>query len=120
MGIGIGFSRDRYRDRRVSSDRYKEADKLPNPDPTNYVITESLQIGNVLLVKIRYPDCTNYEGLKILVYENTNVRKLLAQRKIDPHFSENAKYKSPLARFEPTDHGWICAKALANILRNKP
>jgi hypothetical protein len=118
MGIGLGSrSRDRYDDRVCTR---KKSDKLPNPDPSNFIITESLQIGNILLVKIKYPDCTNYEGMKILVYEDTTIQALIAQQKIDPHFSENAKYKSPLARFEPTDHGWSCAKVLANILRNKP
>jgi hypothetical protein len=116
MGIGLGSrSRDRYDDDRVCT--RKKSNKLPNPDPTNYIITESLQIGNMLLVKIRYPDCTNYEGMKILVYEDMTIQALITQQKIDPHFSENKKYKSPLARFAPTDYGWVCAMMLAKHIK---
>ena len=31
---------------------------------------------------------------------------------IDPHFSDNKKYHSPIARFEPTDRGWEMALTL--------
>jgi len=97
---------------KVSSSAYPSEDhkapvvKLPNPDPKNYEVIEAKQEGIYLLVKIRYPDCTNYEGMKILLYEDTTLPKLLRQKYIDPHFSQNDKFKSPIARFEPTDKGW--------------
>ena len=31
---------------------------------------------------------------------------LINQKTIDPHFSDNYKYHSPVARFEPTEEGW--------------
>ena len=81
----------------------------PNPNPSNYVIKKSLQVGEFLVVKIKYPDCENYEGIKILVYDRIELEHLHAQKFIDPHFSENKKYYSPIARFEPTDEGWKMA-----------
>ena len=106
---------------KISKDTYDQISKNENPisinpNPTNWKIIKHLQIGDVLIVKIQYPDCINYEGNKILVYENTNIKSLKKQTKIDPHFSENKKYKSPLARFEPTDHGWNMAEKFAKSL----
>jgi hypothetical protein len=73
-------------------------------------------------VEIRYPDCKNYEGKKIMVYEKTNITQLVSQRKIDPHFSNHPNFRSPVARFEPTPKGWdmakvFCAAMLGQILR---
>lgn len=76
-----------------------------NPDPTNYKIFSHYYCGEFLVIKIKYPNCDNYEGKKILVYKNTTLEDLMKQKSIDPHFSNNKKYKSPIARFEPTDEG---------------
>ena len=84
--------------------------KLPNPDPYNFEIVDSIRDGRFLIVKVNYPDCKNYEGNKILVYENVNLNKLRLQAALDPHFSNNTELYSPIARFEPTDRGWIMAQ----------
>ena len=78
---------------------------LPNPDPTNYKIKKCRRLGKYLIVKIQYLDCINYEGIKILVYKTT-LEKLKAQKYIDPHFCDNKKFISPIARFVPTEEGW--------------
>jgi hypothetical protein len=78
----------------------------PMPDPNNYKIKKHKEIGKNLLIEIQYLDCTNYEGNKILLYKDLSFDQLKAQVLIDPHFSENPNYKSPAARFEPTDAGW--------------
>ena len=80
-----------------------------NPNPSNYEILDSRQIGPYLIVKIKYPDCTNYEGIKILVFKGCTLGTLQLQKLIDPHFSENKEFHSPIARFEPTDAGWDMA-----------
>lgn len=102
---------------RNSSDRYlgccQTPSDLPNPDPANYKINHHRQLGRMLLVDINYPDCTNYEGRKILVYDGVTIEQLRKQKLIDPHFSENEKYTSPVARFEPTDRGWKMAGIFA-------
>jgi hypothetical protein len=84
----------------------------PNPDPTNYKIIKYLENRGFLIVEIQYPDCTNYEGRKILLYKHCTMKDLLKQKSIDPHFSENTDYYSPIARFEPTAEGWATARAL--------
>jgi len=96
-----------YRDRIVQ----KEV-SLPNPDPNRYEIVRFLERGSLLIIEIRYLDCTNYEGRKILLYECSLV-DLVNQKQIDPHFCEDSKWISPIARFEPTDRGWNLAYKLA-------
>lgn len=78
----------------------------PNPDPSNYKIMNHLQYGENLLIKVKYIGCTNYEGLKVLLFKDTTLEQLKSQGRIDPHFSYNKEYKSPIARFEPTRAGW--------------
>lgn len=108
-----------------SSDNYpKEISIFPppilpgNPDPANYTIIDTLTIGNLLIVEIKYPSCHNYEGKKILVYEGVSWRKLREQELIDPHFSNNKKFLSPIARFEPTEKGWRMAETFAKAWSN--
>ncbi len=74
------------------------------------------EIGRFLIVQLRYPACTTFEGVKILVYENVSLSELLAQKKIDPHFSEEQAYKSPIARFVPLAKGWKMAEKLCESL----
>jgi len=87
-----------------------------NPRPDNYTIKLFEQIGNHVIIQIQYHDCTNYEGLKILVFENCTIKNLTDQKLIDPHFSEDKRFFSPVARFEPTPKGWDMACELTNIL----
>jgi hypothetical protein len=93
-----------------------EARRNYNPQPDNYHIINHLEINDFLIVEILYPDCQNYEGRKILMYENTTLAKLLTQKLIDPHFSTSEKYQSPIARFEPTKRGMMMAIKLAKNL----
>lgn len=81
-------------------------DKLPNPNPGRYKIIRHVARDGNLLVKIKYLDCTNYEGNKILLYKKTTLKQLKKQKYIDPHFSKSKKFRSPFARFEPTKKGW--------------
>lgn len=79
--------------------------KQPNPKPNNYDIIRSIVINEYLVIEIKYPDCINFEGKKIMVYR-CELKDLVKQKLIDPHFSESKKYYSPIARFEPTNEGW--------------
>jgi hypothetical protein len=78
---------------------------LPNPDPNNYEIISSTQVGSTLILEICYPDCKNYEGHKIMLYKNTTLDNLKIQGSIDPHFCNNPNKKSPFLRIEPTKEG---------------
>jgi hypothetical protein len=86
-----------------------------SPNPHNYSIVKYFSANNHLVVMINYPNCTNYEGNKILVFENTSIDELKMQKLIDPHFFNSKKYKSPFARFRPTDKGW---KAAISLIKN--
>ena len=89
---------------------------LPNPNPKNFSIRRSEQIGPFLIVLVHYPECKNYEGLKILLYEGCTVEHLIKQGSIDPHFSGNEDFLSPIARFEPTARGTRLAHILVRAL----
>lgn len=119
MGLRIGCSSSSY-------DRVKYVDRvvtkivpkpLPNPNPNNYEIIRSEQIGRYFVIEIKYLDCTNYEGKKIMVYEG-HIEDLINQKSIDPHFAENKNYMSPIARFEPTSEGWNMALLLIHSKLN--
>lgn len=102
MGLGL-FSRS-YKDK-----EYVYVDNNPKPD--NYEIVDYFEGYNHLAMFVKYPDATNYEGNKVLVYEGVSLLNILHQRTIDPHFLDDETYFSPIARFVPTPEGWVMAKA---------
>lgn len=115
MGINNFFSKSSY------DYNYKSNDNLNftlNPNPLNYQIINFKKINNYLILIIFYPDCNNYEGLKILFFnKGITINDLKKQGSIDPHFSENDNFISPIARFEPTKKGLEMAIKLAEILK---
>jgi len=128
MGMGIGmlgrssssYDNPVYRDRIVEVEKRVEVPvKLPNPDPTNFVIGKALTVGNYLLVEVEYPDCTNYEGRKILLCKGVTLQELKGQGHLDPHFAENKEFHSPIARFEPTSMGWDMGYETAKVMSEK-
>jgi len=96
-------------------ERIKPNKPLPNPRADNYSVLRSEAVNGRLVIEIRYHDCTNYEGRKIMLYE-CSLEDLMSQKLIDPHFCDSTKYLSPIARFEPTERGWVNAKTLARSL----
>jgi hypothetical protein len=105
MGINIGRSRSHLNS--VSS----------NPNPRNFQILEAKVIGKHVVLKVRYPDASNYEGIKIMVLKFTNIKDLMALKTLDPHFQKDNPL-SPIARFEPTAEGWKNAVNLASSLED--
>jgi hypothetical protein len=114
MGIYLFRSNSSYDNR--SNYEKEECKNLPTPNPSNYIIKRSWEKNGNLLIEINYPDCINYEGNKILLYKNTTLKELKKQKYIDPHFSENKKFKSPFSRFEPTENGWETAAYLTGLI----
>lgn len=90
-----------------------------NPDPYNFRVLEAEQRGQYIIIKINYPDCKNYEGDKVLVYK-ASLKDILNQKSLDPHFSNNEKIISPIARFTPDAIGWRNALAFCEMLLNQP
>ena len=86
----------------------------PNPNPARFKIVTTLQVGDNLVAQIKYPDCINFEGSKILLFLATDKYELKSRTAIDPHFDDNSK--SPFARFKPNQEGWDAAVELATLL----
>lgn len=117
MGIGIGVSRAHYPSGPIldRSGPYTPP-SAPNPDPRNFKWVSHVEIGPYVIATIRYPACTTYEGVKIIVYK-APLAVLKAQKHLDPHFQESGL--APLARFEPTLEGLQAAIILCNALLTK-
>lgn len=82
-----------------------------NPNPGNFEIVEVVELENTY-VEVHYPDATNYEGRKILVYRGKRAAEVRNAKELDPHFEKNATL-SPIARFEPSLAGRRLARAVA-------
>ncbi len=82
------------------------APRLPlgNPDPARFTLGQLQAIGRFTIVRVQYPDCHNFEGEKILVFEGVSVKEVKELRTLDPHFC-NGAHPSPVARFVPTKNG---------------
>lgn len=85
-------------------------------DPGKFIIMRLESVGRFTILHSKYPDCINYEGNKILVYENISARDLVDQRRLDPHFCDHKECVAPIARFEPTQRGWEMAITLCKTL----
>jgi hypothetical protein len=88
----------------------------PNPNPKNFKLAYAEQYGDYLIALVHYPDCTNYEGKKLLLFKHATVKAIQEAKEIDPHFCNNGKHRSPIARFEPTPEGMLLALTLVHAL----
>ena len=79
---------------------------------TRFHVLRVVEVGDYCAAIVKYDGFTNYEGVKVLVYE-TDSQTLLRQRFLDPHFCDKG-HLSPFARFRPTAEGW---QAACNLLR---
>lgn len=106
-GGGLSVSSINSSDKRLSD---------PNPNPRNYHINKLYEYTNGYVMDISYPNCTNYEGRKILVYRGyiEDHSADFMRYGIDPHFCE-VPY-APIARFIPTEKGLEMAKKVAKEL----
>lgn len=82
----------------------------PNPSPSRWDCKDYIAYPNGYVLMVKYLDCTNFEGMKIMVYKGKFKPKIL----LDPHFSDDPD--SPIARFKPTPEGLEMAKKLAESL----
>jgi hypothetical protein len=87
----------------------------PNPNPSNFVIKDALQIREYAVLKVHYPGCTTYNGDKILVI-NGIVGEIKKRKALDPHFLE--KDDSLVARFPYTPEGFADAQAFCRLKVN--
>ena len=76
-------------------------------DLPKWKIRASVQIGEYCVLDMEYPNCSNFEGRKILVFKDKET-SLSKQKHIDPHFYEKSNL---VARFHPSGKGWVDAVA---------
>jgi hypothetical protein len=77
-----------------------------NPNPINFRILKMQEVGKFQVLLVKYTDCINYEGCKILVFEGATQAQLKRLKSMDPHFCNCDAHISPIARFKPTQKGW--------------
>jgi len=103
MGIGMmrssswGIGNDQY----PENYRNETADTV-NPNPKKFEITNIIEANDYLFAIVKYPNCTNYEGKKVILFENITKAELLAMNTLDPHFFPENKI---IARFKPSTEG---------------
>lgn len=125
--LGYGISQSYFDEKRPPMDQedtaytysYWQRDTAPRFDVYTFKITAWYQKGSYLVVKINYPSAKHYEGNKVLVYDGITIEDLRNLKAIDPHFLENKEKPSPIARFEPTNEGWIYAQKFCNMLHSE-
>ena len=106
MGIGIKFSSH-------GTPATAGGTIIPGqPQPYRFTILDLHQGPGGVAVKVRYPDATNYEGVKVIVYLGATARRVRHAKILDPHFHDDHAALTPFARFEPTDAGWAAARTL--------
>jgi hypothetical protein len=86
--------------------------EAPNPDPSNWELIKQQEFVNAVVLKVKYHNCTNFEGNKILVFKKPFELKL--NEPLDPHFAEEGDLL--LARFTPTIYGWQTATWIASLV----
>lgn len=74
-----------------------------NPDPERFNVERTHTVGSYVCAMIDYVNCTNFEGKKIIVFENSVAEDVWTAKNIDPHFMEEGNI---IARFRPDDEGW--------------
>jgi hypothetical protein len=100
-----------HKGRRVSnyprrkSEIKQEMKIVGNPNPCNFQIVRCESVGHFVVALVRYPECLNFEGQKILVFEGISEEVVKNLDSIDPHFCDS-DHPSPVARFVPTHRGW--------------
>lgn len=82
------------------------------PNPALFKILRTRAIGRFVVVDVQYPNCTNFEGRKILLMDGLSEAQVLALKTLDPHFAEFGKV---IARFLPTAEGWRNACHVARL-----
>lgn len=84
------------------------AQALPNPNPHRFTILGRRGHAGVCeLLHVDYPDCTTFDGEKLLLLRGTG----FSGKKLDPHLL-GGKHRV-IAGFEPTEEGlWLAEYAM--------
>jgi hypothetical protein len=92
---------------------YRSQDAVaPNPQANRWELLKHHQFKGFYVLKVKYLDCTNFEGVKIMIYKGKFDPKYKGE--LDPHFSES--WNSPVVRVKPSLGGWMLALQIASAL----
>jgi hypothetical protein len=83
----------------------------PNPNPRDFEILWVLETDDYLLAKVRYPQCTTFDGEKLLLFKGLRTEWLYSLKVLDPHFYSESNL---VARFKPDDEGLKLAMEILN------
>lgn len=86
--------------------------EAPNPDPSQWELADVQQFDRAYVLQVRYKNCNNYEGMKIMVYKGQYTHS--PDSPLDPHFADTGD--SPVARFRPDMQGAVWAVNFAKSL----
>jgi hypothetical protein len=114
MGIGRKYSVSGRR--KSGSPSNVSRIRLGEPQAHRFEILSMEQIGSNVVGIFRYPDATEFKGIKIVVYRDVTVQKVAASSKLDPHFLKKSSHPTPFARFVPSSDGHRAARELAKLL----
>ena len=89
-----------------------------DPRADNFRIIAVEEFANYLVAIVNYPNCTPYNGNKVLIYEDVSIKDITAWKLVDPHFLENKNFTSPIARFPYSAKGIKRAVEFALMLNN--
>ena len=104
--------------RSSDSDPDPPAARAPGePDPRSFTIVSKQRSHDYVIAEVQFPDCTTYEGRKILVYRRRVFDRVQRAGVMDPHFLEHGD--CPLARFAPTADGMRAAQAMVTALEKR-
>lgn len=90
---------------------------LPNPNPENFTIERVQRAGSYVCALVHYPDATNFEGRKVIVFNDTTEEDVTGTEVLDPHFAEDGNI---IARFRPDEEGWQDALSYADFKAGYP
>ena len=96
MGLGLF----KFSEKKSGCDYENSRISPLDPDPRRFTIKKHFEMAGNTAIFIRYPNCVNYEGDKIIVYKGVGFDEIKSLKEIDPHFTEENTIK-PFARFEP-------------------
>jgi len=87
---------------------------INKPNPYNFIIKGYYEQDNYCLIYASYPDCAtfNYEGNKLLLFENIKFISITKLKFLEPHFLDDPNFITPIARFVPNKKGAILAGSI--------
>ena len=71
-----------------------------------FTVLERKEIPPFLVARLKFSECHNFNGEKIIVWEGAEIDPIRGRVIIDPQFREGANI---VAMFEPTQRGWAYA-----------